>query len=90
MRYRSLNYIYSTCTFALTTANPILFKYAVKDNECIQAIHEEIEAIHKNKTWELAYLKEGKQAIGLKWIFKSKFNPDGTLLRKKARVVAKG
>lgn len=32
----------------------------------------------------------GEKAIGLKWVFKSKFNPDGSLLSKKARIVAKG
>lgn len=54
------------------------------------AMQEEMEAIHKNQTWKLTALPEGKRAIGLKWIFKSKFNSNGTLLRKKALVVAKG
>lgn len=31
-----------------------------------------------------------KRAIGLKWIFKTKFHADGSLLKYKARLVAKG
>lgn len=43
----------------------------------------------KNHIWELTTLPEGKKAIGLKWVFKLKFNPNGTLLRKKARIMSK-
>lgn len=47
------------------------------------AMNEEFEAIWRNETWE-------KPAISLKWVFKSMLNPDGTLSRKKAQLVAKG
>lgn len=53
-------------------------------------MHEEMMAIHRNNTWELTQLPKGKRAIGLKSIYKSKFNPDSSLLRKKMRMVAKG
>lgn len=43
-----------------------------------------------NHTWKLVELPEGKQAVGLKWIFKSKYDADGVLLKRKARLVAKG
>ncbi|KAL3337659.1 hypothetical protein AABB24_030003 [Solanum stoloniferum] len=51
---------------------------------------EEIQSIEKNQTWELVDLLEGKNVIGLKWIFKTKFNADGSVKRHKARRVAKG
>ncbi|KAL0558837.1 hypothetical protein IC582_003419 [Cucumis melo] len=35
-------------------------------------------------------LPEGKNAIGLKWVYKSKFAADGSLEKHKARLVAKG
>ncbi|KAK9148869.1 hypothetical protein Scep_007626 [Stephania cephalantha] len=35
-------------------------------------------------------LPEGKNAIGLKWVFKTKFAADGSILKHKARLVAKG
>ena len=35
-------------------------------------------------------LSEGKDAIGVKWIYKSKFDADGNVVKHKARLVAKG
>lgn len=89
-RYRNLTEIYDACSFALTAADPTSFDDAVKNEGWLTAMKEEMEAISRNNTWELSTLLEGKKAIGLKWVFKSKFNPDGTLLRKKARIIAKG
>ena len=35
-------------------------------------------------------LSEGKDAIGVKWIYKRKFDNDGNVVKHKARLVAKG
>lgn len=35
-------------------------------------------------------MSEEKKAIGLKWIYKTKINPDGFELRMKVKTVAKG
>ncbi|KAK6123667.1 hypothetical protein DH2020_042591 [Rehmannia glutinosa] len=51
---------------------------------------EEINMIEKNKTWELVDLSNKKDVIGLKWIYKTKFNEDGSVKKYKARLVAKG
>ena len=51
---------------------------------------EELAAIEKRKTWSLVDLPKGKEAIGLKWVYKSKFKPDGTLDKNKAWLVVKG
>ncbi|KAL0457729.1 UNVERIFIED_CONTAM: Retrovirus-related Pol polyprotein from transposon RE1 [Sesamum latifolium] len=51
---------------------------------------EEIEALEKNKTWDITPLPTGKRAIGSKWVFKLKLNSDGSVNRYKARLVAKG
>ena len=34
------------------------------------AMQEEIESLHKNKTWELVPLPYGRKAIGNKWVYK--------------------
>lgn len=44
----------------------------------------------KNKTWELVDKPAHKKAIGVKWILKTKFNHDGTVLKYKERLVFKG
>lgn len=54
------------------------------------AMEDEMNSINKNKTWELTTLLEVKKAIGLKWIYKTKFNPNGIELKKKAIIVTKG
>lgn len=38
------------------------------------AMHEEISAIQKNETWELVDLPEGKNVIGLKWVYRTKYS----------------
>ena len=35
-------------------------------------------------------LPEGKDAIGVKWIYKTKFDANGNVVKHKARLVAKG
>jgi hypothetical protein len=54
------------------------------------AMDEEIEALHKNQTWELVPRTPNLHVIGSKWVFKSKIKPDGSLDHLKARLVAKG
>lgn len=49
----------------------------------------EMEALEKNKTWELVELRKGKNVVGCKWMFTVKYKADGSLERYKARLVAK-
>jgi hypothetical protein len=55
-----------------------------------KATNEEMEALQKNATWELAPLPEGKRIIGCKWVFTVKLKADDSIDRYKARLVAKG
>jgi hypothetical protein len=50
----------------------------------------EMEAHLENSTWELMKLLHGRKAIGSKWVFKVKHNPNGTVERYKVRLAAKG
>ena len=51
---------------------------------------EEMDALDGNATWNLEHLPTGKKAIGCRWVFAVKVNPDGLVARLKARLVAKG
>jgi hypothetical protein len=53
-------------------------------------MHEEMEALHKNKTWDLVKLPNGKKVVGCKWVFTIKHKADGSVERYKAKLVAKG
>ena len=89
-KYRSLADIYASCQFALTVSDPIIYGEAAEKEEWQMAMVEEMKAIEKNETWEMVDLPEGKNAIGLKWVFKTKFAANGSIQKHKARLVAKG
>lgn len=50
----------------------------------------EYESLIKNHTWELMDLPPNKNVINTKWIFRHKYNSDGTISHYKARFVARG
>ncbi|KAH9769282.1 hypothetical protein KPL71_011940 [Citrus sinensis] len=54
------------------------------------AMQEEIEALHKNKTWELVPLPHGRKVIGNKWVYKIKRDGNDQVERYRARLVVKG
>ncbi|PNY14437.1 putative copia-type protein, partial [Trifolium pratense] len=54
------------------------------------AMKEELHSIEKNHTWKLVKLPPHKKAISVKWVFKVKKNPDGNIVKHKARLVARG
>ncbi|KAL5731634.1 hypothetical protein ACHQM5_004343 [Ranunculus cassubicifolius] len=87
-KVRSLRDIYETCNF--TTLEPESFEVASRREEWKDAMKEEITMIEKNKTWELVERPKDKEVIGVKWVYKTKFNPDGSIQKHKARLVAKG
>jgi hypothetical protein len=70
--------------------DPISFNEACEEEKWKQAMDEEIKAIEKNKTWELTNLPAHKNPIGVKWVYKTKKNADGSINKYKARLVAKG
>ena len=40
---------------------------------------KEIQALENNHTWDVTTLPPGKLPIGCKWVYKVKFNPDGSV-----------
>jgi len=53
-------------------------------------MNTELQALERNGTWSLAKLPKGKRAIGCKWLYKTKYHPDGSIERHKARLVIQG
>ncbi|RVW24713.1 Copia protein [Vitis vinifera] len=54
------------------------------------AMQEELNMIDKNNTWELVYRPSHKKSIGVKWVYRTKLNSDGSINKHKARLVVKG
>lgn len=51
---------------------------------------EEIDAFEQNNTFSIVDLPEGKEALGNLWVYKIKYNADGTVQRHKSRLVVLG
>ena len=54
------------------------------------AVEEELHNLESHHTWEFEELLQGPKAVGSKWVFKVKYNTDGTVAQFKARLVAQG
>ena len=54
------------------------------------AMQEEIEALDKNKTWDLISLLQGRKAIGNRWVYKIKRDANNQVEQYRARLVLKG
>lgn len=74
----------------LCIVEPKKFKEATQDELWMKTMENEISMIQKNATWELVNKPTDKLIIGIKWVFKTKFNLDGSVQKNKARLVAKG
>jgi hypothetical protein len=75
---------------ACDDGEPRSFAKAKKDAAWHAAMKAEMDAVEKNRTWELADLSRGHRAITLKWVFKLKRDEVGTIIKHKARLVARG
>lgn len=51
---------------------------------------EELSTIRRNKTWDLVEYPKENNVIELEWLFKIKYNFDGSVQKYKARLFAKG
>lgn len=81
--------------FALMTPivehfEPSNVQEALESKPWKEAMDAEYQSLMKNNTWELVDLPPGKKVIGCKWIFKTKYEADGSIDKHKARLVAKG
>eukprot|EP01018_Ginkgo_biloba_P040667 Gb_20537 [translate_table: standard] len=74
----------------LNAEEPTTYEEASKEEKWVKAMDAGMQAVQKNQTWDLVRLPEGKQTIGYRWVFKTKYKSDGSVDKYKARLVAKG
>ena len=67
---------------------PKTFKTASTKPEWQLAMQEEFDALKTQGTWLLVPPPSNRSVIGSKWVYKVKKDPDGTVSRYKARLVA--
>ncbi|XP_019095571.1 PREDICTED: uncharacterized protein LOC109130459 [Camelina sativa] len=62
----------------------------MKSEKWTNAAGDELNALESAHTWDVESLPPGKNVVGCKWVFTIKYNPDGSVERYKARLVAQG
>jgi hypothetical protein len=75
--------VYSSCD------DPNTYDDAVKSEVWRKSMDLEIESIESNNTWELTSIHEGSKDIGVKWIYKTKYNEMSKIEKHKAILVPK-
>ncbi|KAM2937487.1 hypothetical protein FF1_037375 [Malus domestica] len=88
LKWRNLDDVLAQCNLCIM--EPEKFEEAAKDEAWMKAMKDELSMIEKNATWDLVNRPSDKPIIGVKWVFKTKLNLDGTVQKHKARLVAKG
>ena len=69
---------------------PTTIAQALKDDEWRGAANAEFDAHIKNHTWDLEPNTHEHNIIGCRWLFTTKYLPDGRKRSRKGRLVAKG
>ena len=62
----------------------------IKGNRWREAINEELWNLDTHQTWCYTSLPGNQKAIGCKWVFRVKYNSDGSIERLEARLVVQG
>ncbi|KFK23163.1 hypothetical protein AALP_AAs62075U000100 [Arabis alpina] len=65
------------------------YEEAMEDKSWSNAVHDEVGAVQRNKTWYKVDLPKGKKAVSSKWVFTIKYLSNGDIERYKARLVAR-
>ena len=61
----------------LSTVEPNNFADVSQDDNWMKAMHEELDQIKRNNTWELVPRPKDKNVIGTKWVFHNKVDENG-------------
>ncbi len=62
---------------------------ALQREGCNDVMQQDMNSIHKNNTWTLQLLPDGKRPIYSKWVYKKKYNTKGKVEKLKARIIDK-
>ena len=79
-----------TCNCYLAQFEPKKVEEALKDENWVESMHQELHQFVRNDVWELFPSPKDTHVIETKWIFKNKTDEDGEVVRNKSRLVAQG
>ncbi|GJS70450.1 retrovirus-related pol polyprotein from transposon TNT 1-94 [Tanacetum coccineum] len=74
----------------ISTIEPKNINEALKDENWVMAMQEELNQFKTNDVWELVPNPMDMTIIGTKWVYRNKLDENGVVTRNKARLVAQG
>ena len=77
-------------TAVLVHKEPDSVGEALQDTNWFTAMKNEYDALIENRTWSFVPRTENQKIVGNKWMYRIKYNTDGSVAKYKARLVAKG
>nr|GFA96768.1 retrovirus-related Pol polyprotein from transposon TNT 1-94 [Tanacetum cinerariifolium] len=82
----------NSCLFSclLSSIEPANVVEALRDDDWVSAMQEELNQFARLKVWRLVPRPEGKSIIKTKWIFKNKKDESSLVIQNKARLVEVG
>ena len=85
---RSLEDIYQSYNVAV--CEPSNYEDAILSQEWKATMQKEVNMIEKNQNWKLVQRPQDRKVIGVKWVYRTKLNANGSVNKHKARLVVKG
>ncbi|KAF5470551.1 hypothetical protein F2P56_011055 [Juglans regia] len=81
-----------TCltTTVHTSENPTSCAAALKHSEWQDALQQEFRVLLQNHAWSLVPPHPSTNILGCRWVYRTKLRADGSIERRKVRLVAKG
>nr|GEW71981.1 ribonuclease H-like domain-containing protein [Tanacetum cinerariifolium] len=76
---------YCFATMLNKGVEPKTYLKASQHKNWVDTMNAEMDALHRNNTWEIIDLCVGRKAIGSKWVWKIKYKSGGEIKRYKAR-----
>nr|GFB59953.1 Gag-Pol polyprotein [Tanacetum cinerariifolium] len=82
----------NSCLFSclLSSIEPANVAEALRDDDWVSAMQEELDQFARLKVWRLVPRPEGKSVIKTKWIFKNKKDESSLVIQNKSRLVTVG
>ncbi|KAD6454646.1 hypothetical protein E3N88_09352 [Mikania micrantha] len=74
----------------LSQIEPSKYQEALKDNNWVEAMQDELLQFKRKNVWTLCPLPDGKYPIGTRWVFRNKTDDRGIVIKNKARLVVQG
>ena len=84
MRFGYKDYMvhhYAYMTSMAEVREPESYAEATKDTNWRTAMEEEMRALAENETWDLVDAPNGMKLIGRRWVYKVKYNTNGSVNR---------